>query len=300
MVLAHQRFGQLDENLVDAVLTNCGIKAVFGGLSVPNARRMAEELFIGQLDPKRIKVAIYQTKFWPVYGRDKVYSRGSSHTSTSASTHSSGMGSFNAAASSLSFQPGDWFGGYGAVGSDPAGSSESASFGSSNISGNSESSAAAYGETESVADVPILLPVPFEELSSVQYFTPEEQLIDLTAALKEQFQRHCFIKIKSEPTQPLLVPFVKQFYTSRTNRQWYDNRNAVKQKALSGSEVDEIIAAQEQNLLNRSGLNPDLEIRVIMPETPTKQPKTRSKGKAENANPFDKILKDLDDVIGKE
>src|SRR5436309_7662873 len=89
MVLPHQRFGQLDENLVDAVLTNCGIKAVFGGLSVHNARQMAEELFIGELDPKRIKVAIYQTKFWPKYARDKVYSKGISHTSTSANTHSS-------------------------------------------------------------------------------------------------------------------------------------------------------------------------------------------------------------------
>ena len=35
MVLAHQRFGQVDENLVETVLTNCGIKVVFGGLSVP-------------------------------------------------------------------------------------------------------------------------------------------------------------------------------------------------------------------------------------------------------------------------
>src|SRR5207244_3113188 len=95
MILAHQRFGQLDENLVDAALTNCGIKAVFGGLSVPNARRMAEELFIGELDPKRIKVAIYQTKFWPQYARDKVYSHGSSHTSTSADSHTSALGSFN-------------------------------------------------------------------------------------------------------------------------------------------------------------------------------------------------------------
>src|SRR6185436_4723040 len=97
------------------------------------------------------------------------------------------------------------------------------------------------GETESVADVPILLPVPFEELSSVQYYTPEEQLIEMTAALKEQFQRHCFIKIGTETTQPLLVPIVKEFYTSRTNRQWYEDRSATKQNALSGSEVDELI-----------------------------------------------------------
>ncbi len=141
MVLAHQRFGQLDENLVDAVLTNCGIKAVFGGLSVPNARRMAEELFIGQLDPLRIKVAIYQTKFWPTYARDKVYSKGSSHTSTSADSHSSGLGSYNASAAGQSFLPWDWFG----ASAGTVGMNESASFGSIWLSGNSLSSAVAFG-----------------------------------------------------------------------------------------------------------------------------------------------------------
>lgn len=107
LVLAHQRFGQIDVNLVDAVLTNCGIKAVFGGLAVPDARRMAEELFIGQLDAEKIKVAIYQTKFWPLYTRDRVYSRGRSRTSTSASTHSSAAGSFGGSAAGMFFQPGD-------------------------------------------------------------------------------------------------------------------------------------------------------------------------------------------------
>jgi type IV secretory system conjugative DNA transfer VirD4/TraG family protein len=54
-VLAHQRFGQLDQDLCDSVLTNCRIKAVFGGLPVESARMMAQELFIGELDPKKTK-----------------------------------------------------------------------------------------------------------------------------------------------------------------------------------------------------------------------------------------------------
>ncbi|HET9713272.1 MAG TPA: hypothetical protein VFP64_15365, partial [Pyrinomonadaceae bacterium] len=36
-ILAHQRFGHLDENVIDAVLTNCKIKAVFGGLPTASA-----------------------------------------------------------------------------------------------------------------------------------------------------------------------------------------------------------------------------------------------------------------------
>ncbi len=263
MVLAHQRFGQLDENLVDAVLTNCAIKAVFGGLSVPNARRMAEELFIGQLDPQRIKVAIYQTKFWPTYSRDKVYSKGSSHTSTAASTHSTGVGSFAGSVHGQSFMPTDWFSGSFFSGPTLTGTSDSSSLGSSSLYASADSQADTFGDTESVADIPILLPVPFEELSSVQYCTPEEQLIEVTAALKEQFPRHCFIKIGAEPTQPMLVPFVKKEYTSPENRQWYEQRVAKKQNALSAQDVDEIISAQEQNLLNNATFSASAEVEVV-------------------------------------
>lgn len=77
--LSHQRFGQLDEDIEDAILANCRIKTVFGELRTENAERMAKELFIGQLDPKKIKAAIYQTKHWYRYVREKVYSKSSSY-----------------------------------------------------------------------------------------------------------------------------------------------------------------------------------------------------------------------------
>jgi hypothetical protein len=292
MVLAHQRFGQLDENLVDAILTNCSIKAVFGGLSAPNARRMAEELFIGELDAKRVKVSIYQTKFWPEYSRDKVYSKGSSHTATTASTHSTGSGIFAANASGVSFQPGDWFG--------PAGymsTSDTSSSGNSDISGLSESSADAHGETQSEADIPILLPVPFEELSNIQYYTIEEQLVEVTAALKEQFQRHCFIKVLGEKTQPLLVPFVKAFYTPPTNRTWYEKQQTQRQGGLSSTEVDVIIAAQEQLLLEKADVADEPETIGTAREKSGLKRKTGVKSKAAKANPFDKVLQD---IVGRE
>ena len=44
LTLSHQRFGQLDESVIDAVLTNCRIKAVFGGLPVESARLMAQDI----------------------------------------------------------------------------------------------------------------------------------------------------------------------------------------------------------------------------------------------------------------
>ncbi|HTM13810.1 MAG TPA: TraM recognition domain-containing protein, partial [Bryobacteraceae bacterium] len=113
LTLAHQRFGQLDEDIIDAVLTNCKIKAVFGGLRAESAEMMARELFIGKLDPMKIKAAIYQTKFWPTYSRDKVYTHGTSHgrsSSTSSSTGGSDTSSSSiSTGSSQAYFYDDWF-----------------------------------------------------------------------------------------------------------------------------------------------------------------------------------------------
>ena len=240
-VLAHQRFGQLDADLAaDAVLTNCRIKAVFGGLPFESAKMMAQELFIGELDPMKIKVALYQTKFWPKYGRDRVYT---SSTSTGRSTgqgDNEALASSSGAASGQFFSAADWF-------SPPeiTGASLSLSNAGSTVSGRHTSSTEFDGEVEGVADVPIMIPVPFQELSSVQYFSTEEQLTQLTAALKEQFTRHCFIKIHEQKTQPMLVPKVQSFFTPKENIQWYEQRLHDRSNAKPAAEVDAAIQKED-------------------------------------------------------
>ena len=85
------------------------------------------------------------------------------------------------------------------------------------------------------------MPTPFEELSSVQYYSLDEQLTELTAALKQQFQRHCFIQIRQQETQPMLVPFVEPVTTFTCNRamlDFYIKQQHQKQDALSSSEID--------------------------------------------------------------
>ncbi len=241
-VLAHQRFGQLEEDLADAVLTNCRIKAVFGGLPVRTAKLMAEELFIGELDPLKIKVAIYQTKFWPKYARDRVYTSSSSRGRSAGRGDNRASSTGSSAASGQFFLPGDWF-------SSPemTGLAETSAAIESSVHATHTSETDFEGEADGVADVPILLPVPFKELSGLQYFTTDEQLIQLTAALKEQFQRHCFIKIHAQKTQPMLVPFVKHFYTSPENLKWYEDRLLLGMGAREASEVDaEIQSRREQ------------------------------------------------------
>lgn len=249
-ILSHQRFGQLDENIIDAVLTNCQIKAVFGGLPYESAERMAKELFIGKLDPKKIKAAIYQTKFWPQYSRDKVYTRTVSNVTVSGRSSSAASGVVAGSGSGEAFIPGDWFNGPAQVGT-----STFESLAQSSMSGTSEMSAETYSESEGEADVPIFIPVPFQELSSVQYYSLEEQLIELIAALKEQYGRHCFIKVPNQQTQPLLVPFVRQFYGTPTNQNRYREKQLKKQNALPVAEVDKLLESQEHALLKAASLS---------------------------------------------
>jgi hypothetical protein len=265
LILAHQRFGQLDENILDAVLTNCGIKAVFGGLPTPNARRMAEELFIGKLDPKKIKVAIYQTKFWPEYRRDKVYNKSSGHATASGSMQSSAAASFSGLASGTAyFQPEQWF-----ASTSGMTMSDMSSSGSSFMSGSGSSDSESWSDTEGEADIPIFFPVPFEELSSVQYYSLEEQLTEATVALKQQFQRHCFIKLPDQETQPLLVPFVKSWYTTQKNLEWYIGLHQQKQDALPAADVDHLLEEQESAFLQTITPSPP---ELVEPEPLTAPP----------------------------
>lgn len=242
VTLAHQRFGQLDENMIDALLTNCHIKAVFGGLPFKSAKLMAEELHI--IDPMKVKVAIYQTKFWPKYERDTVYARGTSHGTSSSRGQSSGSAEMSGSGSSQFFQAGDWYGGEGFASSGSSSHSAS-SFSSSDSYLDGDSSS----ETESEADIPIFVPVPFKELSNVQYFSVEEQIVMFAQALKHQFQRHCFIKIHQRETQPMLVPFVENFYTPPHNARWYIDKLMKQQKALPAVEVDKMLKERDAELL---------------------------------------------------
>jgi hypothetical protein len=161
------------------------------------------------------------------------------------------------------FSPAAWFTGGPELRGTSTGEMSSSSFNSveSHMRGESdsynESSAQSDMEGESEADIPIFIPVPFKELSSVQYYTPEEQLLELTAALKEQYERHCFIKIHNQKTQPMLVPSVRAFHVSDRNKQWYIKKQFTKQHALSTSEVDRLIESQENALFKATHLEQD-------------------------------------------
>jgi hypothetical protein len=284
-ILAHQRFGQLDENITDAVLTNCRIKAVFGGLTAAAARLMAEELFINKLDPEKIKVAIYQTKFWPTEETRQVRTRSTSHASSSGWMESSAAGNLSGSSTGEFFGPEQWFGPAAA-----SGTSAGLSSGASRMSGSGSSGSDSYGESESVADIPVFVPVPFRELSSVQYFSVDEQLTKLTAALKEQYARHCFIKIQNEETEPMLVPKVEQSYASPKNVRWYEDKMLAKSNALTTAAVDQMLIDQERNFLDAPGEVINITPAPAEGEPEPLRPAARRKAKPPEPNIFDDLL----------
>ncbi|MDP2895518.1 MAG: hypothetical protein Q8Q12_03035, partial [bacterium] len=178
------------------------------------------------------------------------------------------------------FTPADWFGSPGLSGTSSGSASGSSS---AHGSGSSWSEGDSYSESE--ADIPIFFPVPFQELSSLQYYSLEEQLTELTRALKEQFPRHCFIRIGND-TEPLLVPRVEQLYTSAKNQQWYLDRLLAAHQALPAAEADHLIAAQETALLQ--AVADDSEAQPDIPPTEKK----RGQRKPSDPNPFDDILRE--------
>lgn len=294
--MSHQRFGQLNEDVEDAALANCRIKTVFGGLRTADAKRMAEELFIGKLDPKKIKASIYQTKHWYKYTRDKVYSKSTGYTESESESEgkgiSRGSSEQNSTSSGGGTSQGSGFGMQGSGGqvmlppsvdgvftgemwfSDGSSSMQGQSSGFSESESSSEfsgsSSNKGWSESEGVADIPVFVPVPYQELSSVQYYTPEEQLLELTQALKLQQQRHCFMQLPNQETQPVLVPLVEDFYVSKTNYDWYVQRLAEKAGAISPEEAERRISQARQDLLQLkdSKAEPAAEAFDTVPQDP--------------------------------
>ena len=299
-ILSHQRFGQLDEQIEDAILTNCRIKTVFGGLPVNDARRMAEELFIGQIDPLKVKVAIYQTKFWPVYSREKVY--GSSRGTGGSSGRSSGSGSGYSSGSQIASLAGqtslpesdgfftgeDWFRPPSTISTTE---SQSSAFSSaeSYSSFDGESYSESWSEGESVADIPIFVPVPFEELSSVQYSSIEEQLFQMTQALKLSEQRRCFMQFPGEETQPLLIPFVQEYVVKDENLRWYTEWLAQKSGAVTPEEADRELSLAQETLLQSFPL-------TVSPSSTHFEEKNLRKTKSGKRSIFDQIKEQNPDI----
>ncbi len=263
MVLAHQHLGHFADNprLRKSVLTNARIRAVFGGLDYEDACLLANEMFLADLNTRQIKKAYYHTIHLCREETREIRSHSTGHGfsqgSGQGSGRSKGFGSATVVGSGVTFQAElphveGWFGGDPDQGfvSQSEISSES-QFGSENSS-ESWSEMESEFESEGETEVPVWVPIPVKELASETEWSREEKLSKIAEMLKCQQRRHCFVKLDTSKTQPMKVPFVRDYLFSPEFMQEYEREVYERQGALPAAEVDRRIEENERRFLEKA------------------------------------------------
>jgi hypothetical protein len=307
MVLAHQHLGHLADNprLLQSVLTNARIRAVFGGLPFDEACALANEMFLPDLNTRQIKKAYYHTIH--LYDeqtrivRSHSASRGSSTTHSEMTGSGSSWGSVSSTSSGTSSTTG--FSGPSTAGNPNAvegwfsqGETRSSVTSNAYSDAYSDFSAAGFATSDSVSEtegetvVPVWVPIPVQELGSEAEWSLEEKRSKVAEMLKTQQQRHCFIKLDTEKTQPLLIPFVRDYSHRPADLLEYEKKVYAAQGALPAAEVDRLIEESATKFLNAARepvdampiIDIDAEV-VEVDKTPTvRQPRTRPKKPTQN------------------
>ena len=203
LTLAHQFPNQLlhtgahGKQVYDSISVNARSKVVFSIEGEENLKPLAQSLFMGAMNPDKIKHELYSTKvmgyveeYRTAYARSR--SEGHGHGSQSGGSHGEGFGgTILNSSDGLQSRSESW-----------------SRFGAeSNSQSNSWSEAAGQSETES----PMLIPVMGKELSSVQFESLEEQLFRAMAVLFDQQQRQCVVRtVGSRLPVSLHTPTVKE------------------------------------------------------------------------------------------
>jgi hypothetical protein len=260
IVLAHQHLGHFSDNprLKKSVFTNARIRAVFGGLDYEDACVVGNEMFLPDLNTRQIKKAYYHTIHLYEEQTRTIRSQSSTHGSSRSTGSSSGSGSSFASSSgtgtgqssgqaSMMPMAGMGFGNTEGWLTDSAVLSSFSSDSSSQSSSDFSSESEGYGESDSESFgetvVPVWVAIPTQELTTEAEWTREEKLSKVAQLLKEQMQQHCFIKLETEKTQPLLVPFVKDYGLSEAALLEYQQEVYKIQGALPSADVDRLFHA---------------------------------------------------------
>lgn len=99
-----------------------------------------------------------------------------------------------------------------------------------------EGASSGISEQEGQADIPIFIPVPFKDVSSITPYSLDEQLWQLADRLMEQYQRHFMIRIPGQQTKAAVTPFVKSWYVRSNVIAAY--RDRICNSFLPAAEVD--------------------------------------------------------------
>ena len=225
----HQHLTQLqaqDQWTYDSVMGNAKTKVAFGGLTHQNALLLVDELFAGQIEYDEVKRVIEQTKFWPKYRRDTIYTS----SKGGASGYVSGGGTTTG-------QAWDY---------------EAGAFVDTETDTKTNSATEQESWQEGESDIPIFYPEAFKETSSITTYTLEEQRRRLADRLMLQYQRHFFVKRPGRDTIPAVTPFVKPFAVFPEMLERYVVEHCIDPHGLPVEEIDRRLRKREAQLLEEA------------------------------------------------
>lgn len=189
--------GDAGKQLYNSVMENASSKAVFRLSHEDNLRPLAQWLYRGVMNPDEVKLAMYSTKVMG-YREELRTSRSWNESSSRGGGSSRTSGSGSGRGRSVRMTD---------VDDDEAGS-ESTNESSNETDSDSESWSDSSGWSES--EQTVLIPELGKELSHVQYRSLDEQMFRSMAALFDQQQRHCVVRLAGmKAPVSLQVPHVK-------------------------------------------------------------------------------------------
>jgi hypothetical protein len=209
LTLAHQHLAQLKkagEDVYSAVMTDAKTKVIFGGLSTEDARVLAEQVFLGELDLEETKKTI--TK--PVvvgYVRTWLnsYAKSQSHGGGEMSGSSESGGQSAGQSAGVVMTPDGLFLSPNALSQNQAEfSGSSQSWGKFSGSSSSWSESTSQGQHEALE--------PILEKRADQVFNLEEQIYKAMAVMVNQPTQHAIIKLPKKHTKLVKTPTVEPGY----------------------------------------------------------------------------------------
>lgn len=97
-------------------------------------------------------------------------------------------------------------------------------------------------------------------------YSLEEQKNRLADRLKEQYQRHYFIKRPGQKTVAAVTPFVKDFPISPPRQETYILDCLIKPYALPVEDIDRQLKERLSDLTRRLAASPNVEVEVVQTE----------------------------------
>lgn len=249
--LSHQHLGQLrrdnDETLLDTVLADTILKFIFA-TSDRDAKIIVPEVFGGMIHGDKKKLTLKHRAFAPRLEWVDIHSSSTGHVEGGARGTATGRGAggSNVMGASQQFKVGDgWFEVPTQIGLTD-GRSDVSSWQEHHT--DSESSIWSDTDTESVSTVPITVHDEYEEVSSVQFYTPDELERQFRSWVAQQRNRQVQFSKKGHKPIPLITPTVESIRVRKVDVEKF-KKTVYPKYALPAAEAAKQIEARREQLL---------------------------------------------------